>query len=47
MEYIAISLQAKAENIGYKVDSIVFKVGFAFQLLCSKLIKKIDLLYKL
>jgi hypothetical protein len=39
MGYIAISLQAKAENVGDKVDFIVFEVGFTSHSLCSKLIR--------
>jgi hypothetical protein len=46
MEYIAISLQAKVENAGYKVDFIVFWEGYPSLSLLNKLIRAMSLLYK-
>jgi hypothetical protein len=39
MEYIAISLQANAENVGDKVDFIVFEEGYTKHLLLNNLMR--------
>lgn len=43
---MAISLQAKAENVGDKVDFIVFEEGYASQQLINKLMRTMHLFYR-
>ncbi len=46
MEYIAISLQANAENVGDNVDFIVSEDGYTNHLLLNNLMRAIHLFYK-